>query len=171
MYTNINFIGGIHGVGKGTICDKIESESNLIHLSASDVLNWGEISDLKNKRVSRFDESQNRLLTGLKNVINPNKEYLLDGHFCLLNIEGLPEKVHEKTFMVINPRTISVVIEDPEIIFYRLLQRDGKGYDLSILAQMQEMEIEYAKKLSIKFNIPYFEIINGNYSDLLNHLS
>lgn len=38
MKNDIIFIGGIHGVGKGTLCKRIESELGIIHLSASEVL-------------------------------------------------------------------------------------------------------------------------------------
>ena len=35
---NIIFIGGIHGVGKGTLCEKVCNDLNIRHLSASEVL-------------------------------------------------------------------------------------------------------------------------------------
>jgi len=40
MNKEIIFIGGIHGVGKGTLCKRIASDLNIIHLSASEVLKW-----------------------------------------------------------------------------------------------------------------------------------
>ena len=59
---NIIFIGGIHGVGKGTLCEKVCNELNLQHLSASEVLKWEEISEKENKLVNDFTLTQNRLI-------------------------------------------------------------------------------------------------------------
>lgn len=47
MYNNIIFIGGVHGVGKGTICQKIKEKLDFTHLSASEVLKW---DDFKNEK-------------------------------------------------------------------------------------------------------------------------
>jgi len=52
---NIIFIGGIHGVGKGTLCEKVCNDLNLLHLSASEVLKWEEISEKENKLVEGFN--------------------------------------------------------------------------------------------------------------------
>jgi len=51
---NIIFIGGIHGSGKGVICENIVENSNLIHLTASEVLKWHELSSQANKVVQNF---------------------------------------------------------------------------------------------------------------------
>ena len=53
MHNNIIFIGGIHGVGKGTICKKITDQfSDLVHISASTLLKWEEISAPENSRIN-----------------------------------------------------------------------------------------------------------------------
>ena len=95
---NIIFIGGIHGVGKGTLCEKICNEFNLSHLSASEVLKWEEISEKENKLVKDFTLTQNRLITNLKQIVNENEKYILDGHYCLLNKENFPKKIDFDTF-------------------------------------------------------------------------
>lgn len=167
---NIIFIGGIHGVGKGTICKEIASKTDLIHITASEILKWNEISSSDNKFVSNISSTQERLINGLKNLISNDKQYLLDGHFCLLNSNGIPSKIDEETFDFINPKIISIVIDDIEKIVDRLEKRDNKKYDVKILNELQEMEIEYAKYLSKKYSIPYIEIINNNYKSLLNSI-
>lgn len=167
---NIIFIGGIHGVGKGTICKEIASKTDLIHITASEILKWNEISSSDNKFVSNISSTQERLINGLKNLISNDKQYLLDGHFCLLNSNGIPSKIDEETFDFINPKIISIAIDDIEKIVDRLEKRDNKKYDVKILNELQEMEIEYAKYLSKKYSIPYIEIINNNYKSLLNSI-
>lgn len=167
---NIIFIGGIHGVGKGTICKEITSKTNLIHITVSEILKWNEISSDEEKLVKNISSTQERLILGLKNLIKNEKQYLLDGHFCLLNSLGVPNKIDEETFDKINPKIISIVIDDVKKIAERLEARDNKKYDIKILNDLQEMEIEYAKYLSKKYSIPYIEIKNNDYKSLLNNI-
>lgn len=164
---NIIFIGGIHGVGKGTICKKIALKTELIHLTASQILKWEGISDSDNKLVKNITSTQDRLIKGLKNLIKKDKKYILDGHFCLLNSNEVPSRIDEKTFDQINPKVIAIVIDDVEEIVKRLEARDGKIYDTNVLNQLQQMETEYAKYLSNKYSIPYIEIQDGNYTQLM----
>ncbi|MDG2432540.1 ATP-binding protein [Flavobacterium sp.] len=164
---NIIFIGGIHGVGKGTICKKITSNTTLSHVTASEMLKWNEISDSENKLVANIYTTQERLINGLNNLIKKDKQYLLDGHFCLLNSEGFPVRIDEGTFDKINPKAIAIVIDDIEKISKRLETRDDKIYDIKILSELQQMEIEYAKYLSKKYSVPYIEIQDGNYTKLI----
>ena len=66
MKNDIIFIGGIHGVGKGTLCERIESELGIVHLSASEVLKWKDFNvDSSDKRVADIDATQDRLLKNL----------------------------------------------------------------------------------------------------------
>ncbi|WP_298155229.1 ATP-binding protein [Flavobacterium sp.] len=167
---NIVFIGGIHGSGKGTVCTEIASKSKLIHITASEILKWNEISASENKLVGNITSTQDRLIIGLKNLVEKDKEYLLDGHFCLLNSFGSPCRIDEKTFDLINPKIISIVIDDINEIIKRLEKRDGVKYEANVLNELQEMEIEYSKYLSLKYSVPYIEIRNSDYKRLLKIL-
>lgn len=164
---NIIFIGGIHGVGKGTICKEISLNTGLIHFTASQILKWEEISEKGNKLVENITSTQNRLKKGLKNLIKKDKQYILDGHFCLLNSDGIPSRIDEATFDQINPKVITIVVDDVVKIVNRLEARDGKIYDVKVLNELQQMEIEYGKYLSDKYSIPYIEIKDGNYTQLM----
>ena len=156
MHNNIIFIGGIHGSGKGTICTRICQKLNIEHLTASEILNWSEISsNVGNKFVTNIPSTQHRLILGLKNRILPNKKYILDGHFCLFNSEGEVENIQFETFFIIDPILVSVVICDPTVIVQRLNFRDGKFYDLELIAQMQTNEIEYGSDVAKKLNKPF----------------
>ena len=163
---NIIFIGGVHGVGKGTICRSVSKKVNMQHLSASEVLKWDEISEIDNKRVENIDNTQFRLLNGLKALIKNEFTYLLDGHYCLLNSEGIPEEVSKQTFELINPKKLVVIVEDSKEITDRLNNRDGVKYKLKTIERMQKMEMEYAIYLSLKLNIPLLKI-NSNEDDKL----
>ena len=167
---NLYFIGGIHGVGKGTICKEISSDFNLIHLSASEVLKWEEISSLENKKVNDFELSQNRLISNLNQITEPTKNYLLDGHFCLLNSENKPEKINKETFIELNPKAFIIVVDKIELVQKRLEKRDNKSYDIEILQKFQDLEFDYSISLSKELNIPIIKVINGNIQNLLNFL-
>lgn len=145
---NIIFIGGIHGVGKGTLCKKICNELNLQHLSASDVLKWEEISEKENKLVKDFTSTQNRLITNLQQIVNENERYVLDGHYCLLNMDNLPEKIDFDTFRALNPFAFIIVVDDVDEVKRRLESRDKREYDHELLFEFQQQELDYSKELA-----------------------
>ncbi|MGX7835966.1 AAA family ATPase, partial [Campylobacter fetus subsp. venerealis] len=67
MFKNITFLGGIHGVGKGTLCSKIKKQLDIEHLTASELLNWKEVNeDPKNKLVADIPDMQDRLIHSLR---------------------------------------------------------------------------------------------------------
>jgi adenylate kinase len=121
MFNNIVFIGGIHGVGKSTICQHICRELNMEYLSASELLKWEEINDdAKNKKVNDIPLTQDRLITGLSKNIQNGHFYLLDGHFCLLNENDEVEKISKDIFMQINPKVLCLILGDITEIKTRL---------------------------------------------------
>lgn len=155
---NLIFIGGIHGAGKGKICDEITNNTDLFHLTASKVLKWNEISEIENKLVKNIKSNQDRLILNLKLIIDKEKRYLLDGHYCLLNENGKPEKVPFYTFVGIQPKKLIVVFEDPIIIKNRLESRDFKFYNEQLLKEFQDIEVEYAEEIASKLNIQLLKI-------------
>lgn len=163
----IHFVGGIHGVGKGSICHQICEQTDLLHLMASKLLKWEEISTANNKKVANIQDTQDRLMAGLNNATKADKSYLLDGHFCLFNKNGIIERVPPNTFAKISPKSIVVVTAEDKLIKQRLENRDGKIYNLDILENMQNEEKAYAKETAILLNIPFIEIKNGNYDEFI----
>jgi adenylate kinase len=160
---NIIFIGGVHGVGKGHICQIIKSKVDIIHLTASEVLKWKDISDLDNKFVQDIKETQDLLIVNLKKIVEKDKQYLLDGHYCLFNKNRESERVPFKTFEDLNLSKIIIVFEDAKTIKQRLELRDGKIYNLDQITQFQNMEMNYAKEISQKLNLPLMKIQSSNY--------
>lgn len=149
MFNNIAFIGGIHGVGKSTVCRQICDALNLDYLSASDLLKWKEINeDVRNKKVSSISATQDRLLSGLTNMVQKDKNYLLDGHYCLLSIGNDVVEVPADTFKGINPISLNIIVGDIAEICNRLEKRDQRPYDYDLLMKMQDSELDYANRLS-----------------------
>ncbi len=167
MMSNVIFIGGIHGVGKGTICNKFCEQTDFVHITASEILKWNEISASDNKKVENIQSTQDRLIAGLDKTLKKNERYLLDGHFCLFNAEGEIEKVPMETFERIAPILIVIVIAKIDVIKERLEKRDNKSYDFDLLKSMQNSEMEYAQHVSSKLSVPFVEIKDGDYQPLI----
>ena len=149
MLNKIAFIGGIHGVGKSTICRKICEKIELEYLSASNLLKWNDINnDAQNKKVKNIPATQDRLIIGLANTIKKNKSYLLDGHYCLLNSANEIVKIPLDTFKKINPISLNLILGNISEIKNRLEKRDSIQYDEELLNRMQKNELKYAKYLS-----------------------
>lgn len=163
-------MGGIHGSGKGTVCKDISKRTNLINIVASELIKWNDISTQNNKKVNNINETQERLHNGISKIVNSNKAYLLDGHFCLFNDRGEISKIPQSTFERINPKLIAIVTEEIKIIQERLEKRDNRAYDFELLSKMQKVEISYSKEIAKILNIKHLEIKNGNYNLLLENL-
>ena len=47
-----------------------------------------------------------------KKIISPDEKYLLDGHFCLLNIDNTIQDIPFNTFREINPIFIILITDE-----------------------------------------------------------
>ncbi|QXV65867.1 AAA family ATPase [Mucilaginibacter sp. 21P] len=169
MFNNIAFVGGIHGVGKSTMCKRICADLNINYLSASDVLQWANIKlNHKDKKVDDIGLTQDRLINGLRDVIDLDEYYLLDGHFCLLNKNNEIFNIPIETFKAIDPTSLTVVIGVIEDIKDRLETRDKIQYSISLLQDMQNSEVEHATTLSKLLKKP---ITIGSQNDYLSMLT
>ncbi|WP_299550976.1 ATP-binding protein [Seonamhaeicola sp.] len=169
--SRIIFVGGIHGVGKSTICKKICNDLNIEYLSASELLKWKELnSDLKNKRVKDINETQNRLIMGLENTISKDKTYLLDGHFCLLNNKNEIVNVPLMTFKQISPVSLAIILGEIPEIKKRLEKRDRKSYQYSLLKNLQDSELSHARHLSKELGVILNIGTQKDYQKIMNSL-
>lgn len=156
---NIIFVGGIHGVGKGILCTNISQKLHIQHLSASDLLRWSDLNrDRTNKKVRNIQDTQDRLIEGLKNNIRDDNQYILDGHFCLMNKNGEIQNVPLDTFEHISPIAILLIEETPNIVCERLQARDGKEYDQALIAEMQDKEVKAAYEVAEYLDIDCLQI-------------
>lgn len=171
MFSNISFIGGIHGVGKSTICHDLCGKLGIEYLSASAVIKWAELNaDPNNKRVENISLTQKRLIAGLSNAVKKENHYLLDGHYCLFDKNGKVTRVPYATFKAINPVSLHLIIGDVNKIKARIEERDQRIYDIAILKNMQEQEMAYAKELSQKLNVKLNIGEEANYNEIFSAL-
>lgn len=171
MYNNIIFIGGIHGVGKSTICKQVCAEFKINYLSASEILKWKDVSQNgKDKTIKDILFTQNLLLEGLKHIVDKKTFYILDGHFCLLDADKKIKNVPLETFELIKPILVGVIIGDISEIQRRLTERDNKTYEFQSLNDMQTAERERGQLIATKLNIPFIETHNHDIKSLTQEL-
>lgn len=158
MQKNIIFLGGVHGVGKNTLCRASLNDTSIVALSSSEVLRWSEISPKENKKVKDINATQDRLIAGLRKMIEFDRKYILDEHFCLLDKDGEVKRIPFETFRAINPSGIVVLTDSPSLIVKRLSERDNTKYTTSLIDSFQKEEVEYAKEVSSILSIPFIEL-------------
>ncbi|WP_415329467.1 AAA family ATPase [Chryseobacterium sp. MMS23-Vi53] len=146
-------------------------ELNLEYLSASQLLKWDELNkDSQNKKVNNILVTQNQLIIGLKNVIKNDQNYLLDGHYCLLNKANMIETIPFETFAQINPINLNIILGNIDEISKRLQDRDKKIYSVELLQKFQDHELLHAKQISKKLNINLNIGLFNDYSKIINSI-
>lgn len=149
------FVGGIHGVGKSFFCDIVKSELSIFTFSASELIAERKKTYFSNnKLIPDIDDNQLHLLSAISDLNSLGKQYLLDGHFCLLNAEGQVTRIPEKTFYDLHPNAIILLTENPDVIAERRKQRDGINYNLEDIGKFQDEEITYATEIANILGIP-----------------
>jgi adenylate kinase len=167
------FLAGIHGVGKSTLSDKLKKILDIKSHSVSDLIRRsGKSLDPSIKNTGSISKNQELWKVELNRIDICDSFLLLDGHFCLLdideNITPLPFSTFEGTHMT----KIIFMMNNPQVIRERLLDRDNKDYSIELLEKFQEYEGQQAIKYSEKNNIPLF-IYDEDlpFSELLNFIT
>lgn len=161
MERNIIFVGGIHGVGKSTFCNKLleNSNKNIVHQSCSNLLRlYKDLEYKENKSVKNIEENQEILLEAIEKFMNDSDIYILDGHFCLINSKNEITNVPIGLFEKLRPKLIIILKINAKIICNRLKIRDKKEYSLEFIKEFQEKEIKRARYISENLNIKLKEI-------------
>ena len=156
MHHKIVFVGGVHGIGKTTLCQSVCFKFDVIHQSASELIKrYSHIEFAQNARVENIDRNQEALINAINEYLDTSKKYLMDGHFCLLNKDRVVTKIPEPTFIAISPVAIILLHDDPSNIYFHLKERDKEIYDLALLTSFQEQELDYSRSIAAKLNIPH----------------
>ena len=149
------FISGVHGVGKSYFCGIVKDRLGIESYSASAL-----ISERKNqafsvdKLIPDIDENQQYLLDAVDDLRAYGREFVLDGHFCLLDNKGVVSRIDSDTFIKLKPEAIVLLTESPEIILDRRKSRDGIEYSMKGIQEFQNQEEAYATEISDLLGIP-----------------
>ncbi|MCE7914682.1 MAG: hypothetical protein DYH15_08370 [Nitrosomonas sp. PRO4] len=168
--SSLIFVGGIHGVGKTTLCLKAFAPFGYQCMTASFLIStYGRRID-KNKQVHDIYDNQTALIEQL--VLEKKKycRFLLDGHFTLINSQGHIEPVDHSVFQRINPTQLILIKGDPEEIARRLAIRDGKEWNPTFVEEFQKEEEKHAKLISKKLKKDLFVLDNKVNSRSAVHL-
>lgn len=122
--------------------------------------------DPENKQVEDVAANQEKLISRLNELIDVDKPYLLDGHFCLINQQQEIETIESTVIQNINPALIILLREEVSIIHNRLLERDHRDYDIGLLEEMAEIERKTAHQIASQYDIPVYELYSGKYSPI-----
>lgn len=149
------FISGVHGVGKSYFCNLVKEATGIECYSASSLIKKRKKQGFPaDKRVSDIDENQLYLLAAVDDLRASLGEFLLDGHFCLLNTEGVTTRISLDTFTTLKPEAIILLTEDPKIIAKRRQKRDNVEHKASDITAFQDEEIKYAEEVAEILHVP-----------------
>lgn len=149
------FISGVHGVGKSYFCRLLKDRLGVVAYSASTLIaSKKKTGFTPDKLVTDIDENQLYLLEAIKDLRSAGDEFLLDGHFCLLNQDGVITRIPVETYTLLAPDAIILLTEDPEVIAKRRHERDGGEHSAKDIKAFQEAETEYAKEVAELLDVP-----------------
>jgi adenylate kinase len=145
------FLGGVHGVGKTSMCNRISERFQLIVVSASAIIRAERSQPSSDSRtaVMNVDGNQDLLIRGVQRLVtNEPGHYLLDGHFALRTLGGNIEEVATDVFHSIGAKGLVCLVDEPSAIAQRLAERDGESQDLDAISQLQAAELSSAELVS-----------------------
>lgn len=157
------FVSGIHGVGKTYFCNMIKEKLGIKNYSASQLIAEKRKRSFSvdiDKYVSDIDDNQLLLLDAINELRQADEEFILDGHFCLLNEDGVITRIPMETYTLLKPDTMILLLENHKTIAERRLQRDGIQQDERTIIDFQEAEKVYATEIAKQLNIP-LEVSSG----------
>ena len=94
------------------------------------------------------------MLSAVEELNEKSSSYLLDGHFCLLNADGIVTRIESSTFVALSPSAFLLITAEPELIAERRQERDGIEHNAEDIRRFQDEELAYATELSERLNIP-----------------
>lgn len=151
------FVSGIHGVGKSFFCQLVREQLEFNTYSASSLIGQKKQSIFsRDKVIPDIDDNQNFLLEAITDFNRVSRQYLLDGHFCLLNSLGMVQRISQSTFTDIHPAAIVSLMEKSGVIADRRFKRDGINYKVEDIEVFQNEELQYAKEIATLLDISLY---------------
>lgn len=159
------FISGVHSVGKSYFCDMVKEATGIESYSASTLITRKKNSGFaKDKLIPDIDDNQQYLLQAVSEFRDSGEDFILDGHFCLLNASGEITRIPYDTFTALKPEAIILLMEKSEVIAARRKEHDGIEASVQDIEDFQQEECAYAKEVAADIGAKLF--ISGGAGDL-----
>lgn len=143
------FVSGVHGVGKSYFCNLVKETTGIKTYSASSLIaEKKQLEFAKDKLIPDIDDNQQFLLLAVDELKASGRNYILDGHFCLMNASGEVQRISYDTFTMLKPDAIVLLTEEPEIIVSRRRKRDGITITVESVENFQREERLYADEVA-----------------------
>lgn len=166
MRNPIILFSGVHGVGKGYFLRRVYRDiDKYTYYSASGLISlYKDATDAGYKRVQDVGANQRTLLNAIDYIEEgEERNILLDGHLCIINANNEIETIHKDFFIDANICGIILLRDSSEMVLNRLRERDVVAIPIDVIEKIQDMELEYAKKIKEEMGIDFF-CINHNCS-------
>lgn len=150
------FLGGVHGVGKTSMCDGISERFGLKVVSASAIIRAERANPSLDSRtaVSNVGGNQGLLIRGVHRLVSDAPgNYVMDGHFALRTLAGNIEGIDANVFHSIGVNGLVCLVDDPDAIARRLAARDGEDYSVDAITQLQAAELGSAASVARKLGL------------------
>lgn len=161
--SSIVFLGGVHGVGKTTMCEKFFSSSGYYCVTASSLIREYETKSDDSKKVGDIADNQVKLIRQLNIKKKSHNHILLDGHYCVIDNSKRICQIELDVFQKINPSCLFLLKGSPIKIASRLSSRDSMEWTEEFIEEFQKYEESHAKKVSLKLSIPLHIFYNKEY--------
>lgn len=149
------FICGIHGVGKSYFCQEVKNRLNFDTYSASSMIaERKHMAFSSDKLIPDIDDNQQYLLEAIDELNSVSRQYILDGHLCLLDANGAVQRISLNTFTKLKIDAILLLTEKAEIIAERRAERDRMHNSIENIRLFQAEEFRYASEIGTLLNIP-----------------
>lgn len=159
-------LSGVHGVGKGFFLEQVKKniEEYNVYSASKLIERYKSPTDAGYKKVCNVNNNQDILIEAIKKEkLHSTKDFIIDGHLCVLNAEGKVERIPEYFFVDTGINGIVLLQDDPIVISQRINDRDAEKINVKDLREMQDEEYMYACELQNKFHIKY-KVISHNYT-------
>lgn len=163
------FVGGVHGVGKTTLCHCVAKLLGAEHVTAGDLIRSVATEShiasqaVEGKAVLDVDANQDRLLLGLdayranqRHADVQSSRLILDGHFCLLDTAEQIREIPFAVFDAIQPVAVLLVEAQPETVARRLVARDASAFTIETLRALTVLENAHAVFVSSRLQVPLY---------------
>ena len=161
--SSIIFLGGVHGVGKTTMCEKLSTLSGYYCVTASSLIReYGTRPD-DGKKVGDITDNQVKLIRQLNIKKKSHNHILLDGHYCVIDDSKRICQIESDVFQKINPSCLFLLKDSSVNIAGRLINRDSMKWTEKFIEEFQKYEESHAKKISFELSIPLHIFYNEEY--------